>query len=581
MVYYPEAKPTSLGMSSYFDRKQIGTLDVLGTTLEDTIYYNPISATGRFIEQTGQEVFGRGKLLSKEEYEESEYFREGIQVGDEGIKEGVAKILAERKDKRDVINFELSRSPGGFGLGAAQFGTALFGSLLDPINIAASFIPVVGQARLAQLTARAGQTGARAVTGVAEGAVGAALVEPIVYGQARMEYDQDYTMMDSLLNVAIGGVLGGGLHVGFGKISDRINATKQKQRADAISVALSQTLADQEVDVVKLHEDSAKRAREQVEERAQAAREYAEGVRSRETFVDPETGEVKIREEVMEGRVPPYDQTPDLDRKGRGRPPMLRVSKPMTLLQFIRKEGGVSTKDPNAADIKQFADKDLTILRKDGKSLEDLITRAREEGYIDEAPVDAPDDFGVNDFVNLIQQDKLSGEVFSRIDDAEVAAYRNAESLKEQAESYGIDVYGLSDDEFMKAITSKLEIDEYTQLVSRPPEGVNVASEEEFAAMIDEARAKDYDLGAMSDYSDFLNRIDESGASLKVKEINELNAETDALQLDVNRLIEQDFLPQEVVAYLDEADELVEKSEDFYRQLTRSAASCVIGKGSV
>ena len=68
--------------------------------------------------------------------------------------------------------------------------------------------------------------------------------------------------------------------------------------------------------------------------------------------------------------------------------------------------------------------------------------------------------------------------------------------------------------------------------------------------MIDEARAKDYDLGAMSDYSDFLNRIDESGTSLKVKEINDLNAETDALQLDVNRLIEQTQSIERVVAAL-------------------------------
>ena len=102
-------------------------------------------------------------------------------------------------------------------------------SLFDPINIAASFIPVFGQARFAGLVARQGFTRARLAKGVTEGAVGAAIVEPIVYGVAK-EVQADYGLADSLLNITFGTILGGGLHVGAGKLKDLRTASKFKQR---------------------------------------------------------------------------------------------------------------------------------------------------------------------------------------------------------------------------------------------------------------------------------------------------------------------------------------------------------------
>jgi hypothetical protein len=91
--------------------------------------------------------------------------------------------------------------------------------MVDPINVAASFIPVFGQTNFARLVARQGFTKARAIRGAVEGAVGATLVEPIVYGVAQ-SLQADYDMYDSLLNVTFGTVLGSGLHVGAGKLKD-------------------------------------------------------------------------------------------------------------------------------------------------------------------------------------------------------------------------------------------------------------------------------------------------------------------------------------------------------------------------
>jgi len=120
-VYIPEQKADKNSYDNYLNTTTFGTLDVLGATLDETFYYNPLSATNRFFEQNLGE--GRtGRKLSPDEWKESKYFREGIDVGEDGITEGLANLLAERKDRRDSIKFTLNRSQGGFGLGALQFG---------------------------------------------------------------------------------------------------------------------------------------------------------------------------------------------------------------------------------------------------------------------------------------------------------------------------------------------------------------------------------------------------------------------------------------------------------------------------
>ena len=137
------------------------------------------------------------------------------------------KKKKEERQRQSIIQ----RGPKGFAVGAAKFATGLSVSLFDPINIAASFIPVFGQARFAGLVARQGMnfTKARAIRGVAEGAVGATVVEPIVYGVAQ-KVQADYGLVDSLLNITFGTILGGGLHVGAGKLKDLRTASKFKER---------------------------------------------------------------------------------------------------------------------------------------------------------------------------------------------------------------------------------------------------------------------------------------------------------------------------------------------------------------
>jgi hypothetical protein len=136
--------------------------------------------------------------------------------------------MVQEKEAERQRQSIMARGPQGLGVGIAKFGVGLGVSMLDPINIGASFIPVFGQARFAAMAAKYSLRTARLSRGVVEGAVGAALVEPIVYSAAK-RVQADYGAADSILNIAFGSILGGGLHVGVGKLRDIKTARKFKK----------------------------------------------------------------------------------------------------------------------------------------------------------------------------------------------------------------------------------------------------------------------------------------------------------------------------------------------------------------
>jgi hypothetical protein len=150
---------------------------------------------------------------------------EGLQlrIPDDGIAEPALRILIDAKRSELQRQSVFERGPQGVGAMSARFGTALLNSLYDPLNIASAFVPIMGQARYGALIAGAssglGRAGVRAAVGAGEGAVGAALLEPLIYSAAQAE-QLDYDMMDSLANVAFGAAFGGGLHAGVGAVRD-------------------------------------------------------------------------------------------------------------------------------------------------------------------------------------------------------------------------------------------------------------------------------------------------------------------------------------------------------------------------
>ena len=197
-----------------------------------------------------------------------------LEIPEDGIRERALEILLERKQARRRLDDVLNRAPEGLTPTALKFGVALGASLLDPMNVASAFIPVVGPARYAKLLRSASGPGGRALVrsgvGAVEGVVGAAVVEPFVLAAAQQE-QSDYGLADSLLNITFGAAFGGVLHAGGGVISDAVvrsrtaadldrtaaarvaQAPSRDQRA-ALEAAVGQLASGRQVEVDRLFE---------------------------------------------------------------------------------------------------------------------------------------------------------------------------------------------------------------------------------------------------------------------------------------------------------------------------------------
>lgn len=231
------------------DAYPTSTGDALAATWERTLRFNPTASLGRWL---GRQRLGRQDTegpdagfvdveggtfaapqpqpvprLSAQEANER-YGLDGQLKFEDGVPQPVAEELNALKREELRQADILRRSPGGFVQGAGELAVGFAGGAIDPLNIATAFIPVVGQARFASWAAN-GVTRARLAKGAIEGAVGAVLIEPVVLGVAQSE-QADYTATDSLLNVAFGTALGGGLHVGAGWLGDRFGAKALEER---------------------------------------------------------------------------------------------------------------------------------------------------------------------------------------------------------------------------------------------------------------------------------------------------------------------------------------------------------------
>ena len=211
-----------------YDKYEVSLFESLGAVAADNWNFNPVMSLWNYndlSEARNKSRFSKENMVDRLELNK-EYAKIGLYF-EEDEYQSVVDIMVREKNEERARKDIMMRGPkgswnplsGGFYVGAAKFATGLATSMVDPINVAASFIPVFGQTNFARLVARQGFTKARAIRGAVEGAVGATLVEPIVYGVAQ-SLQADYDMYDSFLNVTFGTVLGSGLHVGAGKLKD-------------------------------------------------------------------------------------------------------------------------------------------------------------------------------------------------------------------------------------------------------------------------------------------------------------------------------------------------------------------------
>lgn len=241
---------------------QVDTIDSLATAASQQWDKNITPMLFKKLALTDLETKAKtGQLQSKTLDTEEANLKYGIKNRlkfDQPINEEVAKMRNTiiQKDIDQQIMLEIGKTNGLNP--ALQFGTELIAGALDPINIGSSFIPIVGQAKYARLVSKFGKIGGRAITGLVEGAVGNALVEPFAYMLAN-DLGYDYSAFDVLSSIAFGGVFGAGLHVGAGAIGDALvpglsnkidnDPLTEQVHTEALSVAVKQFATGENIKV--------------------------------------------------------------------------------------------------------------------------------------------------------------------------------------------------------------------------------------------------------------------------------------------------------------------------------------------
>ena len=181
---------------------------------EDVPAYS-IDEQGRppiYIEKMAIDEF-KPSVLSKEQWEQSEWYRPGIEYEPEAMTETRARVRAEVYDARKAREDVLSRSPGGSFRGLAGFATEFATSALDPIN----YIPVFGQGARAWA---AGSIGRRALLSFGEAAIATAAVEPLIINY-EMDTGGQLAWEDAAWDIMLSGAVGGMFGTGAGLIAKR------------------------------------------------------------------------------------------------------------------------------------------------------------------------------------------------------------------------------------------------------------------------------------------------------------------------------------------------------------------------
>jgi hypothetical protein len=141
---------------------------------------------------------------------------ESLSVPEGGIRSAALDVLIQRK-RAEIRRQTILARPGANW--PARLVGGLLGALVDPSNIALAFVPVVGEAKYAQLLSQAGgivgRTGVRLGVGAVEGTVGLLPGEAYNY-YANVRQQADYDGYDFMLSIAGGAAFGSILHAGAG-----------------------------------------------------------------------------------------------------------------------------------------------------------------------------------------------------------------------------------------------------------------------------------------------------------------------------------------------------------------------------
>jgi hypothetical protein len=164
---------------------------------------------------------GDAKLLLKQEG----LTEQDVHLGDqETHKLPVLKMRIDEAHTRRDRQAAIERGPQGFFPGALGLVTSLGVGMIDPVNVAAFSIPVIGEARMGKILASAGDSilargAVRFGQGAAQGAVGTAVLQPVDWFLHTRD-GQDYTMAQAMESIIMGAGMGGAFHAIPGGVGD-------------------------------------------------------------------------------------------------------------------------------------------------------------------------------------------------------------------------------------------------------------------------------------------------------------------------------------------------------------------------
>lgn len=211
--------------------------------------------------QNGKGLFsGRGPmrraaptspLLTKQQAQE-QVERAGVDIPvTEGMRQAALDLRIKWAKEKQQLESTVARADQSFSTQFVLGATAFAVGAADPVNVATTFVPVVGEAKLAYWlakgAARLGPTATklavRAGTGAYNGLIGSAAFEPINYA-AHKAIGDDYDLVDSAISVGLGMGAGSALRAlgGAGVDAYRGMRLRRDLTADAAGRVLDESL---------------------------------------------------------------------------------------------------------------------------------------------------------------------------------------------------------------------------------------------------------------------------------------------------------------------------------------------------
>ena len=180
----------------------------------------------------------RGPYISKADADSiAEQNGVRLNISSSGVSRTALDIMIgdelDRQRKQSIID----RAPSTAGSWAVGKGAGFAAGFADPISLAANFIPVVGQgtriAQMANASRLATRVVGRTAVGAVEGAVGAAMFEPLMVA-AKHGTGREHTAADVAADIAGGAAMAGVLHPFVGGVADSYRALTGKAQPWAL-----------------------------------------------------------------------------------------------------------------------------------------------------------------------------------------------------------------------------------------------------------------------------------------------------------------------------------------------------------